>query len=349
MEKALETDRLSKEITIQKLNNPNRKAQEFKAGDRILFYVPKTPQKVEGESTWKAKHLTHWRRGTVIRKASTSTYELTDASKKTFFRSISLIQKDSSATMDAEMESNQDNETEDLVNEEKFFTEGTLLAIREDNAPDNKEFVIVEVLKLWESGSLQVRYFGTTDKTPTSARFSPLWADENDRSLLSYHSPAKRYKAVTAVIDPDLILSEITLDSNKCLSQDSYANLETKGFTMHILKTKVVSKADRRIDQESIPTAEVYIHPDRKKQILQNNIGKTFQIRKPTAGAYGPSGSEELDKKPTSVFSAPIRAKRVSVPTTVINVDHTTKQSRKKRKAKGLAESSGAKRTKNQI
>ena len=98
---ALETDRLSKEITIQKLNNPNRKAQEFKAGDRILFYVPKTPQKVEGESTWKAKHLTHWRRGTVIRKASTSTYELTDASKKTFFRSISLIQKDSSATMDA--------------------------------------------------------------------------------------------------------------------------------------------------------------------------------------------------------------------------------------------------------
>ena len=247
------------------------------------------------------------------------------------------------------MESNQDNETEDLVNEEKFFTEGTLLAIREDNAPDNKEFVIVEVLKLWESGSLQVRYFGTTDKTPTSARFSPLWADENDRSLLSYHSPAKRYKAVTAVIDPDLILSEITLDSNKCLSQDSYANLEAKGFTMHVLKTKVVSKADRRIDQESIPTAEVYIHPDRKKQILQNNIGKTFQIRKPTAGAYGPSGSEELDKKPTSVFSAPIRAKRVSVPTTVINVDHTTKQSRKKRKAKGLAESSGAKRTKNQI
>ena len=73
-------------------------------------------------------------------------------------------------------------ETQDLVSEEKFFTEGTLLAIREDNAPDNKEFVIVEVLKVWENGSLQVRYFGTTDRTPTKARFSPLWADENDKS-----------------------------------------------------------------------------------------------------------------------------------------------------------------------
>lgn len=345
---ALETDRLSKEITIQKLNNPNRKAQEFNPGDRILFYVPKTSQKVNGESTWKSKHLTHWRRGTVIRKASTSTYELMDASKKTFFRSISLIQKDNSATMDAEIEN--DKEDQDLVNEEKVFTEGTLLAIREDNAPDNKEFVIVEVLKLWENGSLQVRYFGTTDKTPSNARFSPLWADENDRSLLSYHTPAKRYKAVTAVIDPELILSEVTLDSNKCLSKESYATLEAKGLTMHVLKTKIVSKADRQADQESSPSAKVYLHPDRKK-ILQNTVEEIQQTKKPISGAYGTSGSEELGKKPNNVFSEPAQAKRISVPRSVINVGHTTDQSLKpakaKRKAKGLAEISSAKRAKN--
>ena len=254
-----------------------------------------------------------------------------DASKKTFFRSISLIQKDVSAAMDAERENV--SETQDLVSEEKFFTEGTLLAIREDNAPDNKEFVIVEVLKVWENGSLQVRYFGTTDRTPTRARFSPLWADENDKSLLSYNTPAKRYKAVTAVVDPDLILSEITL---YWTAINAYrAALEAKGLTMYVLKTKVVSKADRRVDQESTPSAELYIHPDRKK-ILRN----TVETNKQTVGAYGPSGSEELEKKPASVFSAPARTKRISVPRKVINVSHLTVQPQKhgnaKRKAKGL-------------
>ena len=205
-----------------------------------------------------------------------------------------------------------------------------MLMLSAQHLPD-----IVEVLKVWENGSLQVRYFGTTDRTPTKARFSPLWADENDKSLLSYNTPAKRYKAVTAVVDPDLILSEITLDSNKCLSQNSYAALEAKGLTMYVLKTKVVSKADRRVDQESTPSAELYIHPDRKK-ILRN----TVETNKQTVGAYGPSGSEELEKKPASVFSAPARTKRISVPRTVINVSHLTVQPQKhgnaKRKAKGL-------------
>jgi len=181
-------------------------------------------------------------------------------------------------------------------------------------------------------------------------RFSPLWADENDRSLLSYHTPAKRYKAVTAVIDPELILSEVTLDSNKCLSKESYATLEAKGLTMHVLKTKIVSKADRQADQESSPSAKVYLHPDRKK-ILQNTVEEIQQTKKPISGAYGTSGSEELGKKPNNVFSEPAQAKRISVPRSVINVGHTTDQSLKpakaKRKAKGLAEISSAKRAKN--
>jgi hypothetical protein len=272
---ASETDKLSKEITIQRLNNPNRKPQNLAAGERILFYVPKTPQKVKGEPTWKSKHLTHWRRGTIVRKVSTSTYEVKDTSNKTFLRSISLIKKDTSTAIAAEIDSTE----KDIVNEDKIFTEGTLLAIRENNAPDNKEFVIVEVLKLWENGSLQVRYFGTTDKNPKKARLSPLWADENDLSILSYRTPAKRYKAVTAVIEPDLILGEVTLDNNKALSQESRATMEAKSLTMHVLKTKIVSKADRQLDQASEEPAKLFIHPDRAV-LLQQALGRLNSKRK---------------------------------------------------------------------
>ena len=114
----------------------------------------------------------------------------------------------------------------------------------------------MEVLKLWENGSLQVRYYGTTDKNPKKARLSPLWADENDLSLLSYRTPAKRYKAVTAVVEPDLILGEVTLDSNKALSQESRASMEAKSLTMHVLKTKIVSKADKKIRESYIIRAK---------------------------------------------------------------------------------------------
>ena len=69
--------------------------------------------------------------------------------------------------------------------------------------------------------------------------------------IVSYS--AKRYKAVTTVVESDLILGEVTLvlDSNKTLSQESRATMEAKSLTMHVLKTKIVSKADRKLDQAS--------------------------------------------------------------------------------------------------
>ena len=124
-----------------------------------------------------------------------------------------------------------------------------------------------------------MRYFGTTDKNPKKARLSPLWADENDLSILSYRTPAKRYKAVTAVIEPDLILGEVTLDNNKALSQESRATMEAKSLTMHVLKTKIVSKADRQLDQASKEPAKLFIHPD-IAVLLQQALGRLNSKRK---------------------------------------------------------------------
>ena len=54
------------------------------------------------------------------------TNEVKDTSNKTFLRSISLIKKDTSTAIAAEVDSTE----KDIVNEDKFFTEGTLLAMR---------------------------------------------------------------------------------------------------------------------------------------------------------------------------------------------------------------------------
>ena len=165
----------------------------------------------------------------LTRKLSNSTYEVVDGKSQTFLRSIALIRKDSSS-VDASSES------PEIVSEEKFYQAGTTLAIREDNNPENKELVVVETLKTLESGSILVKYFGTTTKDVSKAKFNLVWVDENDRILLRNQKP-QGHKAMTAVIDPDLILGEIKLNARNALIQETVKDLLQKGFKFQTLKT----------------------------------------------------------------------------------------------------------------
>ena len=70
----------------------------------------------------------------------------------------------------------------------------------------------------------------------SKAKFNLVWVDENDRILLRNQKP-QGHKAMTAVIDPDLILGEIKLNAKNALVQETVKDLLQKGFKFQTLKT----------------------------------------------------------------------------------------------------------------
>ena len=102
------------------------------------MYIPPQPQK--GENAWKAKHISHWRRATVIEATSDSgtTYLVKDGKGKTFIRSISLLNKDNSTDEVVE-------EAKDQAIEENFYEEGAIIAVQ---GPTEGTFGVAQVLKV---------------------------------------------------------------------------------------------------------------------------------------------------------------------------------------------------------
>ena len=275
---ARECDLSAKEISIQRLNNPKRASVILTPGDKVLMYIPAQPKK--GENAWKAKHLTHWRRATVIEKKSSSTYLVKDAKGKSFIRSISLLNKDHSTVPQ--------DEPEVLIVEEKFYDEGSIIAIK-DESPEGT-FGIAQVLKVSENGDLQVKHFGTVEKQQKKATFKPIWADENERIKLSTTTLSKRYKALTGIIRPSQILQEVILTDKHHLSSDSAKELyETRNLQRNVLKTIVVSKSDHKLDtefaeedqkiQEEVQQEQQHPHESQKLSELEQVMQRWKQRR----------------------------------------------------------------------
>jgi hypothetical protein len=137
---------------------------------------------------------------------------------------------------------------ETVVEHQTLYTEGMMIAILDDSPDDDKAFGVAQILKVTENGDIEVRHFGTIDKTPKKAKYKPMWSDENDMYKLSLKVPSKRYKSLTGTISKERILEEVELSEQQTLTQKSLESLTQRGLKMLIQRTKVVSKKDKARD-----------------------------------------------------------------------------------------------------
>ena len=176
-----------------------------------MLFVPKQSkslsqeEKEKGVQSWKTKHLTHWRRGTIVKKLSSATYEVKDSKGTTFIRSISLLRKDRSEIT----ESPPEEETETITR----YKEGATIAVKSHDK-DSQTVEIARVVKALESGEYWVHYFGTVGKNPTTAKFKPAFHDVNNRVTLAFKQP-KKEKPWEGTAWDEMILGEVQFKKSK--------------------------------------------------------------------------------------------------------------------------------------
>ena len=128
-------DSASKEATKNRLNNDSGTKRSFTMGEKVIAYVPVQPKKKTkpDESVWKTKHMLHWRRATVVKTISNTTYVVRDAKGTDFQRHVSLLMKDKSETpLPSEKSETPDHEESDHP-----WPLGTIVGVKDDDTkPD---------------------------------------------------------------------------------------------------------------------------------------------------------------------------------------------------------------------
>jgi hypothetical protein len=254
----------SKEITIQRLNKAKGNKRSFEQGEKILLYVPKQSKRLSkeekdnGRQSWKSKHLTHWRRGEIVKKLSSATYEVKDTNGTTFVRSVSLINKDKSQQIDKARD-------ELLVETTTRYKEGTTLAVKSKDR-HSTTVEIARVVKALESGEYWVHYYGTTGKNPKTATFKPAFHDINNRVTLAFHRPKKEKPWEGSAWD-EMIVGEVKFKSSTTsrlvLNSEAIKLLESAKVTINSMSTAPSKKAQRK------KRPQPSVHPDRKALIRE--------------------------------------------------------------------------------
>ena len=270
----------AKEITIQRLNTTKKKTTILSKGDRILMYVPQQAEKLsqeekeQGKQSWKAKHLTHWRRGTVVKKLSSATYEVKDINGTTFVRSISLLKKDKSEISD------RTQLQEEIVETTTPYKEGTVIAVKSHDT-NSQTVEIARVVKALESGEYWVHYYGTTGNNAKTANYKPAFHDVNNRVTLAFKQP-KKEKPWEGTVWDETIIGKVHFKKSKTdklvLNNEAIKLLDEKGVTINTMSTITKGKNKRKLPESTV-------HPDKgtpTKKPIEKRVH--FQSRPKTIG-----------------------------------------------------------------
>ena len=118
-----------------------------------------------------------------------------------------------------------------------------MIAVKDSDNPSDKYFHVTKV-KAINDEQLHVRYYGTTKKAPTKARFKPMWFNpKRDRLMLS--KPRMNAKAllkneytgtlgmVEGNLPPAVVLKRVVLKQGK-MSEACWKELEQAGLNHHV-------------------------------------------------------------------------------------------------------------------
>ena len=293
-EMARRCNHASKEITLQRLNKNKKEKRIFEVGDRVLLYVPRQSKKLsqkekeEGKQSWKSKHLTHWRRGTIKKKLSSATYEVKDMKGTTFIRSVSLLTKDKSEQTDM-------SKDEELVETITRFKEGSVIAVKSHDK-HSETVEIARVVKALESGEYWIHYYGTMGKNPATAKFKPAFHDVNNRVTLAFKQP-KKEKPWEGSAWEEMILGEVnfrkTKTSDLILNSQAIELLENEKVTINTMATTPSNKSHRKrkLNQSTM-------HPEREAMIKRSKKGSKSTKKRSTEKPHkeGKRKSKRLQK-----------------------------------------------------
>jgi hypothetical protein len=248
-------DSASKEATKNRLNNDSGTKRSFTMGEKVIAYVPVQPKKKTkpDESVWKTKHMLHWRRATVVKKISNTTYVVRDTKGTDFQRHVSLLMKDKSETpLPGEKSETPDPEDKS----DHPWPLGTIVGVKDDDAkPDT--CAIARIVSYEENGEAKAQYYGTMAKNPEQGLYKPAWTTSKNEVMLGWNKDQlKRYKVNPwyVTVSPDMIVGQIKLDKGK-LSLESRTMLtaeKLKTETLYVEKTDKKRKMPKQTSEQSI-------------------------------------------------------------------------------------------------
>ena len=244
---------------LESLNKPSGRKITFSKGEKVIIYAPaqqsrrsraedseESDDSDETTSVWKPKHSLSWRRAEILEKISNTTYSVKCDNGRILQRSVALIVRDNSKKA-AQTKTVQQQKSPEATSSSDF-AEGDFVAAK-DNLTAT-EYEIAQITDVNDDGTLQLRYYGTTNVDLKKAVFKRVWETRFGTTMLQDKMPPKSEKPspyVATEVDIELIVTKVMLTEQGKLSQKSVTALQATPLhhrVMNRLKARDVPTAD---------------------------------------------------------------------------------------------------------
>jgi len=210
-------------------------SQTFKAGDRVLFFIPPTAQQAK-EAGRKSKHLPHWRAPAVITKRlSNTTYEIKHKGRK-YRRAQSELRRYYPAQSPTDLSAA--NHADENYTD---YEVGNYVALCDTDDPADSLFHVAKIMNIIDN-KVQLLNYATTTTNIAHAKFQILHQHNSDGRYRRGGQQSKHWKQVIdeVEIEAENVFSYIRhhrlrLTPAGKLTAQSRKQLRAAGLSHHVL------------------------------------------------------------------------------------------------------------------